>query len=468
MLRASAVCEEAGIPTSSLVCEGFLQQARAVSGGLGMNLPVAVARGHIAVQSKETLAQNILGTTLDQVIANLTMHAPEDGVASQPEPGARDIVFTGGYDAVNAFFYDKGWSDGLPIVPPVVEKIEAFLRFTDWPAEKSLGKLLPDQRLATIWSIAVNAVMAGCRPEYMPLLVAMVEALADPDYGVEHSGATPGGETLVVVSGPIVKELGFNFTQGVMRDGFQPNTSIGRFWRLYLRNVAGFRLHHNDKATYGNTWRVVVAENNDCLRQHGWPSFSADRGYADGQNTVTIANYTGGNVVATVSGDPRTQMLPYIADAVVRQVSWQLCFTVGAGLGKLHPLVLLTPILVETFAAAGISKADIKQYLFDHARLTASRFQRILSDWSQLIPGCDLALKARSGEIPGLFAASEDPERPVPLVWKPEDYQIVVTGDPLRNNAYAFGPSGLRGYAVTKPIALPKAWEGSRLPPPVA
>ena len=454
MLRASAVCEAAGIPTSSLICEGFVQQAKAVSGGLAMNLPVAVARGHIAVQGREVLKQNILEATLEQVIANLTrVAAPES--AGKGEPGARDIVFTGGFDAVNAHFYEREWSDGLPIVPPTLEKIESFLRRTDRQPDESLGTLLPEQRQATIWSVAVNAVMAGCRPEYMPLLVAMVEALADPRFGVEHSGATPGGETLVIVSGPMVKDLGFNFTQGVMRDGIMPNTSIGRFWRLYLRNVAGFRLHQNDKATYGNTWRVVVAENGDCIRANGWSSFSADRGFEDGQNSVTIANYTGGNVVATVSGDPRTQMLPYLADAMVRQISWQLCFTVGAGLGKLHPLLLLTPILVETFAQAGISKQDVKQYLFEHARISASQFQRILSDWSQLIPGCDLAAKAQAGEIPKVFGDSADPERPVPLVWTPEDYQIVVTGDPLRNNAYVFAPSGLRGYAVTKAVALP-------------
>jgi hypothetical protein len=331
-------------------------------------------------------------------------------------------------------------------------KIEAFLRNTDRDADEILGTLLPERRAATVWSIAVNAVMAGCRPEYMPLLVAMIEALADPRYGVEHSGNTPGGETLIIVSGPIVKELGFNFTQGVMRDGIQPNTSIGRFWRLYLRNVAGFRLHGNDKATYGNTWRVVVAENEDCLRTIGWTSYSVDMGYAEGQNTVTIANYTGGNVVATVSGDPYAQMLPYIADAVIRQISWQLTFTVGAGLGKLRPLVLLTPILAETMANAGISKHGLRQYLFDHARISARQFERILGDWSRLVPGCNLASMVTSGVIPRIFYESDDPDRLVPLVWKPDDYAIVVTGDPLRNNAYVFAPSGLRGYGVTKAI----------------
>ena len=144
--------------------------------------------------------------------------------------------------------------------------------------------------------------MAGCRPEYMPVLVALIEAMADPAYGVEHSGNTPGGETLIIVNGPIIKQLGFNYTQGVMRDGFRPNTSIGRFWRLYLRNVAGFLPHKNDKATFGNTWRVVVAENEDVLKKIGWEPNSADFGFAAGDNTVTIARYTGGNHISSVSG----------------------------------------------------------------------------------------------------------------------------------------------------------------------
>ena len=113
------------------------------------------------------------------------------------------------FDAVNALFRDKGWSDGLPIVPPTMEKVEEFLSFTDLDADHSFGIVLPDSRAVTVWSVAVNGVMAGCRPEYMPILVALVEAMADPDYGVEHSGNTPGAETLIVLNGPIAAELGF-------------------------------------------------------------------------------------------------------------------------------------------------------------------------------------------------------------------------------------------------------------------
>jgi hypothetical protein len=423
------------------------------------NIPVAVVPGHPNVQTQEELDRNILEVTLNRVIENLT-RAPA-AATREGEPAARDIVFKGGFDAVNDYFYEHEWSDGLPIIPPTRRKVEAFLRYTDLAPDERLGVLLPENRAATVWSIAVNGVMAGCRPEYMPLLVALVEAMADPAYGVEHSGNTPGGETLIVLNGPIVKELGFNYTQGVMRDGFKPNTSIGRFWRLYLRNVAGFQLHKNDKATFGNTWRVVVAENEDVLAQIGWPTIGVDMGQAAGENTVTISRFTGGNLLVSVSGDVRAQILPYLAVAVVRQISWQLMFAVSQGLGKLRPLLLLPPILAETIAKAGWSKQDVKQYLFDHARQSAKQVELILRDWT-MKPNWELAAQVKQGRIPKVYHESDDPERLVPLVWEPDHYMIGVTGDPLRNNAYVFAHNGLRGFPVSKPVRLPKSWAGGR------
>jgi hypothetical protein len=439
VLRASAASEAAGIPSSTLVCEGFLGLAAASSIGLGMpNLPVAKVPGHTGVQSKETLRRNILEVTLDRIVENL-LGAPQI-VRDKSEPGARDVICKGTFEEINDYFYDHELADGLPIVPPTQEKVEAFLRYTERRADETLGVLLPDSRAATVWSIAVNGVMAGCRPEYMPILVALVEAMADHDYGVEHSGNTPGGETLIILNGPIVKELGFNYTQGVMRDGFRANTSIGRFWRLYLRNVAGFLPHKNDKATFGNTWRVVVAENEDFLQTIGWEPNSVDMGFEAGTNTVTIARYTGGNHISSVSGSTPEQMLPYLADAVIKQYSWQIMFTVGQGMGTLRPLVLLSPILADT---------------------TAAEFERYLRDWTNK-PTWDLKQEVELGRIPRVFAESDDPQRRVPIVWKPEDFMIVVTGDPARNSAYVFAHNGVLGFPVAKEIKLPQNWQELR------
>jgi len=437
-----------------------MTQAKATSVGLGMTTPVAMMPGHLAAQSSEKLRENILGVTLGQVVRSLTQADAQS--ADGDEPQAASIVFRGSFDEVNAHFTAKQWSDGLPIVPPTRARVEAFLRYTDRRPEDALGVLLPDNRAATVHSVAVNGVMAGCRPEYMPILVALVEAMADPEYGVEHSGNTPGGETLIILNGPVAEALGVNCTQGVMRDGFQPNTSIGRFWRLYLRNVAGFLLHGTDKATFGNTWRVMIAENERAVAKLGWTTLSQDMGFAAGDNTVTIARYTGGNMVSSMAGSTPQEMLPFLADAVVRQNSWQITFTMGVGFGKLRPLVLMSPIIAETIASAGWSKQDVQRYLFEHARMPAWEFERFQRDW-QKKPIWNLKEQAELGNIPkDVYLASEDPQRMVPIVWAPEHFMIVVTGDPLRTSSYAFGHNGQLGFPVAKRIELPKRWDALR------
>ncbi|HSB41994.1 MAG TPA: UGSC family (seleno)protein [Methylomirabilota bacterium] len=460
MLRASAVAERAGVPTASLVCEGFLGQAATTATGLGLpGLPTALVPGHVDVQTAEELARNVAAVTVDAVVRSLTEAPAAAAGEAVAEPGSADIVFEGSFDEVNRFFYENDWSDGLPIVPPTPERVAEFLRFADRAAETELGVLLPDRRRATVWSVAVNGVMAGCRPEYMPVLVALVEAMADPRYGVEHSGNTPGAETLIILNGPIIKELGFNYEQGALRDGVQANTTIGRFWRLYLRNVAGFLHHRTDKATFGNTWRVVLAENEDALRRIAWSSVAEDEGAAPGANAVTISRYTGGGVVASVFGTAPAQMLPYLADALVGKVGWELLFTVGMGAGSQRPLLILSPILAETLARGGLDKAALKRQLFELARVPAARLERYVGEWTNLMPGRpSLAELVKAGQIPALFAESEDPGRLVPIVCRPEDFMVAVSGDPLRTNAYAFAHNGILGYPTTKPIRLPADW----------
>jgi hypothetical protein len=420
------------------------------------NLPVAVIPGHPGVQSLTELRANVRNVTTRQVIDNLlTQPAPQVMV---PEPSAREIVFRGTFEEVSAHFYEREWSDGLPIVPPTIEKIEEFLRFTGRAAEESLGVLLPESRAATIWAAAVNGVMAGCRPEYMPILVALIEAMADRTYGIEHSGNTPGSETLIILNGPIIKDLNFNYTQGVLRDGFMPNTSVGRFWRLALRNMAGFLLHKNDKATFGNTFRVVLAENEDALLKIGWPPNSVDMGFAAGDNTVTITRLTGGGVLPSITGSTPEEMMPYLADGLAKQTGWEIVFTVGGlSIGTLRPVLVLSPILAETIARAGWSKDDVKRYLYNHARMPAWRVEAFTEKWADFPIG-SLKQQVNLGRLPQDFHESDDPNRMVPIVLEPDDFVVLVSGDPLRTNAYVFAHNGYLGFPTAKKIELPRDW----------
>jgi len=183
-----------------------------------------------------------------------------------------------------------------------------------------------------------------------------------------------------------------------------------------------------------------------------------DQGVSGG-SAVTVSRYTGGGVIASVFGTAPDQMLPYLADAIARDIGWELIFTVGMATGTQKPLLILSPILAETLARAGLSKHDVKRRLFELARIPARRFERYIGEWTNLVPGRPtLADLVRSGKAPAVFAESDDPDRLVPVVCAPEDIAIAVSGDPLRTNAYSFAHNGMLGYPTSKPVRLPRGW----------
>ena len=458
MVRASAVAERAGIPSASLVCEGFLGQAATTAAGLGLpNLPLARLPGHVDAQGADELRRNVLAVTADGVVENLTTEPPPARVEAEPDPSA--IVFRGSVEEVNRHFLEREWSDGLPVVPPTLDRVRACLAFTEQDPDEVLGVLLPDQRQATVWNVAVNGVMAGCRPEYLPVLLAIAEAMADPAYGVEHSGDTTSAEMLVILSGPVVRALRFNAGQGALRDGVQANTTVGRFCRLYQRNVAGFLPGRTDKGTFGTTWRVVLAENDEALARLGWPSIAEERGVPASESAVTVGRYTTEALIGSAFAAEPGRLLAYLADGLVKHVGWEFVFTVSWG-GSLRPLLILTPILAEVLARGGLSKADVRRELHRRARLPARQLERYVGEWTNIVPGQPrLVDLVRRGELAAVYGESDDPERLVPIVAEPDDLMIAVSGDPLRTNACTLVSNGMHGYPTTKRIRLPVDWE---------
>ena len=174
----------------------------------------------------------------------------------------------------------------------------------------------------TIWNVAVNGVLAGCRPKDMPILVAIAEILSDPKYGVEHSGDTTGGDALVILSGPIFKNLGFNSENGAMRDGTRANSTVGRFLQLFIRNVGGLRPGGGDKCTFGHPARIALAENEAELEKLNWQNFSEQNGFDKESNVVTIARFTGDTVVGSIYGSDPEGIAQYLADGLIRQSGW--------------------------------------------------------------------------------------------------------------------------------------------------
>jgi len=286
----------------------------------------------------------------------------------------------------------------------------------------------------------------------MPVLVAIVEGMTDPRFGHEHLGNTPGTEILITINGPIIKELKFNYKQGALRVGFQANTSIGRFWRMYLRNVAGFLPHKTDKATFGGTWRVVLAENEDACAKIGWQPMSVDQGFKAGDNLVTLNSCTSTDSLLSVgSADPELMLLRISRRLVDIHLWLFLLAILGCGL---RPQVILSPSIVEALARAGYDKEKIRRYWYEHARFPAKRYEEL--NIEGFGPLCE---NVAAGKLPKLYCQSTDPERMVPIVEKPEDFMITVSGDPDKDNGFICGQNGFIGYPVSKRIELPANWD---------
>lgn len=457
MLRAAIAAESAGIPSVSIVCQGFEGQARATARGHGYDsLPLAVTVGHVDSQSAETMIASFLQTTVEDVVAGLLLGSTDGPPESaSDEPGALDVVASGTIDEINAIFVERGWTDGHPVIPPTRDRVEAFLAASGHDPWKRLGVARSSGRDLTVWSIAVNAVMAGCRREHLPVLSAIAETLADPAYGAEHSGNTTGADALVVVSGPNIAGLGFNAGAGAMREGAHANTSVARWLRLYLRNVLGFTADEHDRATFGNPARIVLAEDMSCLAEVGWEPLSASLGLDPSTDTVTMARLNSGTIIGSVVGATPAEMIPYLANGLVRVTAWDLTHVVGLGHDQYQPLLVLSPILARTLARAGWDKRDVQRALFEHARIPAVAFEQFIGEWSNLTAGRPrLTDLVADGRLPDVFAVSTDPDRLVPIVTQPERFMIAVAGDPDRTNAFAFSNDGPHGWWTTRAIDL--------------
>jgi len=445
--------ESASIPSVSIVCEGFAGQASATARGMGFDgLPLAVTIGHVDSQSVDEMTKKFVDSTVDVIVAGLTS-SDEVAASSNDDPAALDTVASGTIDEINDAFIANGWTDGSPIVPPTRERVERFLLPSGHDAWKSLGTAPASGRDLTIWSIAVNAVMANCQPDHLPILVAITEVLADPSYGAEHSGNTTGADALIILDGPNAKPLGFNAGPGAQREGSRANTSVGRWLRLYLRNVLGFTADEHDKATFGNPARPVLASDYGALGELGWPSVAEQLGHSRTDDVVTMARMNSGVLIGSVFGATPDEIVPYLGNGLARIASWDLTHLHGLGNDQFQPLLVVSPLIARTIAAGGMTLAGFQEALFEHARIPALTFERFIGEWSNLTAGRrTLSELVKDGILPAVFAESDDPARLVPIVTQPERLLVAVSGDPNRANAYALSNDGPHGWWTSKRV----------------
>lgn len=465
-MRACGAAESAGVPAIAIIASGFLGQARAIARPLGLTeVPLCEYPGVPALDAGDELLSKVRTSLAPSVVDALTRARREPEIESADpsaeratDPGQREVVFVGTLEQIQHEFEARGWMDGLPVIPPTLEQVERLLAFTDREPDELLGVLPPDGREATVWTVAVNGVMAGCRAEYMPLLIAIVECIADPAFRIQDAGSTPGWEPLVIVSGPLTTELGFNSTVGAMRLGRRANSTVGRFCRMIFRNVAGLRIPpgDSDKATFGGGMLVALAEDDGAIAELGWQPFRVDRGYAADDTIVTVQSCLVASAPIYSGGTTGLQCIETIVKIMGEtQTPWAFC---GVLYDQWHPVLVMSPSVANVFASDGWTKDDIRRHLHEHVTIEAHWFEHY--PW-HIGGGRPFVLSefVDKGLAGPEYARSDDPNRQVPALRRAESINIVVAGDPERNQSKVFINNHEQGAPVSRRVQLPALWD---------
>jgi len=269
-------------------------------------------------------------------------------------------------EKVNDMFYKRGWTDGLPIVPPTEARVSTMLSGCHRDPQETVAVLPPKQATATVEKIAINAVMAGCLPDYMPLIITAVEAIAEEKFRLMGVLTTthPCG-VLIVVNGPISRKLGINSGGNTFGPGVIANAAIGRALSLILLNIGGAIPGQIDKSTQGNPCKYTfcVAENEAA---NPWQPFHVGRGFRPEDSTVTVFAAEGPHNINDHDSTTGAGILKTVAATMTTAGNNNLIFYSG------EPILMLGPEHAATLARDGYSKEQVKDFIFQNARVPLS------------------------------------------------------------------------------------------------
>src|SRR4029453_11950800 len=269
-------------------------------------------------------------------------------------------------------WFDKGVTDGLPVVPPTRERVERMLPGTERARDELRGEMAPNNGWLTVEKAAINAVLAGCRPEYLPVVIAAAECACNPAFNLHGVSTSTHFAAPLVVNGPIRPRIGLNSAFGVFGPGFRANATIGRALRLLMINVGGARPGEISMSTFGHPGRYTY-----CIGENGggspWPPYHAGRGIAAGASAVTL--FAGEAPHGISDHASRT------ARALAGSLGWSMA---GLWNSKHFPLYSHTMLVVgpehaRTFADDGWSREDLARELFERIRVP---YQALLPDES--------------------------------------------------------------------------------------
>ncbi|RPI45680.1 MAG: hypothetical protein EHM59_09520 [Betaproteobacteria bacterium] len=325
----------------------------------------------------------------------------------------------------NELFQRNGWTDGLPIVPPTEAGVVRFLQAARLTPDALVGVEPVRRRHITAEKVAIAALMAGCLPQYMPVVVAVIRAMCEPEFGLHGSTASTGGSApFIVVNGPIRSALAMNATHNVLGNAARANATIGRSIRLFLINVLGGIPGQLDRSTLGHPGKFTfcIAEDEE---DSPWPALAEERGVPAGASAVTVMSVESAHQIMNEwTHDPR-EILDTYAAAIRANM---LTYSIWEG----NYAMIVPKQHRQTFIAAGWGKREIREYIYETAHVKRTEWRSV-----------------GKAAVAGL----KDENKTYRALRSPDDLLVIAAGGP----AGAFGAIlppwyGKKSLAVTKPI----------------
>jgi hypothetical protein len=422
-------------PIAVMVNKGFANDAESASRGKGMPVLRVVPT---AVPCEASIMEDIeagVDGALDAIIAALTKPLTAEEKSPEPEETEKParIIFKGSLEEINRFFYQRGWTDGLPIIPPTEEAVAEMLTGTDLPPDRLLGKLQSRLGKATVEKIAINAVMAGALPTYLPVLIAGTIDLLESEPGfmgyTTFGFSTGSWAPFWIINGPIRNQIHVNNSSGAFSPGNIANAAIGRAMGLIIKNIGGVRKGIEDMGVMGNPMKysMVIAENEE---DSPWEPLHVEHGYKKEDSTISLAF-------------PQTyiQHWPYGADAqgILRSV-------VDNILRGMRYTLVFTPTHAKNLAREGYTKEKIKKYIAENKVIPMSR-----------VMAAGMGGPRPPGTPPGPMPGKEADM--VPLIRDYKVIRIIVGGGPGAFIAHIVGGGATPGRKEIQKIELPKNWD---------
>jgi hypothetical protein len=418
--------EEMKKPAVALCNEGFLAESKSAASSKGMpGIRIVPESVPCECNVKEQIELGV-NAAMDDIIAALTRPLTSAEKSPPPkEPGRQSrVAFKGDLNEINLFFYRRGWSDGLPVVPPTEEAVAEMLNGTDLPPDYVVTKIIPRLGKATVEKIAINAVMAGALPTYMPVLIAGTQAVMDPESGfISYEVSTGSFMPFWIINGPIRKQLNICGGQAAFNPGDIANATIGRAMGLIIKNIGGVRKGIEDMGTLGNPGKnsMVIAENEE---ESPWEPLHVEKGFNKNDNTLTVSFPNSFWHQAQYGSND---------SGILRAVIYNTHPSVG------NLALMLTPSHAELLAKAGWSKQEIKNFISSQIRVPLYRINAYYGN-----------MRDRYKHKRNLLM---NPEDPVPIL-DPDSISIFVAG----GKGQWIGMITRPGSEVTKKIELPKKW----------